>query len=87
MFGALGAVLNLGVGASIDVILPLLSALGLLISVASNREVVGGVVCAILSVTGAILPGLEGAVVGLIGGVVGVVLQLNVSLVISILGL
>ena len=50
-------------------------------------EVVGSLVCAILTVCASVVVGLDVAILGCIGAVLSVIVRLNVNVLISIFGI
>ncbi|GJE93628.1 hypothetical protein PsYK624_097880 [Phanerochaete sordida] len=77
VFGAIGVVLNIG-GGALAAVLPLLVVVG---------DVLGCFVALLLNVVGGVAGGLTVAVLGLIGSIVQIILRLNVSVLISVIGI
>lgn len=77
VFGALGVILNIG-GNALTVVMPLLVTVG---------DVLGCFVALLLNVVGGVAGGLTVAVLGLIGSIIQVILRLNISVLISVVGI
>ncbi|PSR76222.1 hypothetical protein EW026_g5800 [Hermanssonia centrifuga] len=78
IFTALGAVLNVASSTVVGCLTPLLCTVG---------EIVGALLSAIFSVTGGLLVGLSATVLGLLAEVIAIIVRLNVSMVISVVGI